>query len=131
MKTLPTGWKETKLGNLVELAQGVAINVKTNHVLCDKSEGLPLLKINNLLNDTVDLYANPKLVPPKTILKKEDLVFTRTGQVGFVFTNKIGILHNNSFKVIPSEEKNPDGYNCGSASYVITDGGKEQILEEK
>lgn len=108
MKTLPMGWIETKLGNLVELAQGVAINVKTNHVLCDKSEGLPLLKINNLLNDTVDLYANPKLVPPKTILKKEDLVFTRTGQVGFVFTNKIGILHNNSFKVIPSEELNKD-----------------------
>lgn len=34
-------------------------------------------------------------------------------------------------KVIPSEEKNSDGYNCRSASYVITDGGKEQILEEK
>ncbi len=104
MSELPSGWKKESIGNLVELAQGVAINVKTNHVLCKKLEGLPLLKINNLQNNTIDQYANPKLVPQKAILEIDDIIFTRTGQVGWVFTNKIGILHNNSFKVIPSEK---------------------------
>jgi len=102
--SLPEGWRETTLGELVELAQGVAINKKTNHVLCEKSEGLPLLKINNLVNNTVDQYANPNLVPQKAILEFDDIVFTRTGQVGWVFTKKVGILHNNSFKVIPSNK---------------------------
>lgn len=99
----PAGWRETTLGEIVELAQWVAINAKTNHVLCDEHEWLPLLKINNLLNNTVDQYANPKVVPQKAILEIDDVIFTRTGQVGWVFTGKRGILHNNSFKVIPSE----------------------------
>ena len=106
MSDLPKGWAKTTMDKLVELAQGVAINAKTNHVLCEELEGLPLLKINNLLNNTIDQYANPKLVPQKSILKRDDIIFTRTGQVGWVFTNKIGILHNNSFKVIPSEKLN-------------------------
>jgi type I restriction enzyme, S subunit len=101
---IPEGWVETTIGNLVELAQGVAINAKTNHVLSDKGNGLPLLKINNLLNDTIDQYANPDLVPKKSIIHKNDVIFTRTGQVGEVLINKYGILHNNSFKVIPNEK---------------------------
>ncbi len=105
--TLSKNWKVTTLGEIVSLAQGVAINAKTDYVLCDEKEGLPLLKINNLLNNTVDMYANPKLVTSKAILHKDDVIFTRTGQVGWVFTGKEGILHNNSFKVIPS--KNIDG----------------------
>ena len=67
---IPEGWVETTIGNLVELAQGVAINKKTNHVLSDKDNGLPLLKINNLLNDTIDQYANPDLVPKKVLFIK-------------------------------------------------------------
>ena len=103
-KNIPEDWVETTIGNLVELAQGVAINAKTNHVLSDKENGLPLLKINNLLNDTIDQYANPELVPEKSIIHKNDVIFTRTGQVGKVLINKYGILHNNSFKVIPNEK---------------------------
>lgn len=98
------GWVVTDIGNLVELAQGVAINAKTNHVLSDKENGIPLLKINNLLNNTIDQYANPDLVPKQSIIHKNDVIFTRTGQVGEVLINKYGILHNNSFKVIPNEK---------------------------
>ncbi|WP_051209817.1 restriction endonuclease subunit S [Gelidibacter mesophilus] len=103
-KNLPEGWIETTIGTLVDLAQGVAINAKTNHVLSDKENGIPLLKINNLLNNTVDQYANPDLVPKQSIIHKEDVIFTRTGQVGEVLKNKYGILHNNSFKVIPNDK---------------------------
>lgn len=101
---IPSGWKVTTIGELVELAQGVAINAKTNYVLSDKDNGIPLLKINNLLNNTIDQYANPDLVPKQSIIHKNDVIFTRTGQVGEVLINKYGILHNNSFKVIPSQK---------------------------
>ena len=101
---IPSGWLQTTIGELVELSQGVAINAKTKHVLSDKENGIPLLKINNLLNNTIDQYANPDLVPKKSIIHKNDVIFTRTGQVGEVLINKYGILHNNSFKVIPNDE---------------------------
>lgn len=104
VKNTPDGWEETEIGNLVDLAQGVAINAKTNYVLSDKENGIPLLKINNLLNNTIDQYANPDLVPKQSIIHKNDIIFTRTGQVGTVLFNKYGILHNNSFKVIPKDE---------------------------
>jgi type I restriction enzyme S subunit len=104
VKNIPDGWVETEIGNLVDLAQGVAINAKTDYVLSDKENGIPLLKINNLLNNTIDQYANPNLVPKQSIIHKDDVIFTRTGQVGAVLFNKYGILHNNSFKVIPKEE---------------------------
>ena len=103
-RSIPNGWVQTTIGQLVELAQGVAINAKTKHVLSSENEGIPLLKINNLINDTIDQYANPDLVPEKSIIHKNDVIFTRTGQVGDVFKNKFGILHNNSFKVIPNEK---------------------------
>ena len=103
-KKIPVGWEETEIGNLVDLAQGLAINAKTNYVLSDKENGIPLLKINNLLNNTIDQYANPDLVPKQSIIHKDDVIFTRTGQVGAVLFNKYGILHNNSFKVIPKDE---------------------------
>lgn len=104
LKNIPDGWEETEIGNLVDLAQGVAINAKTDYVLSDKENGIPLLKINNLLNNTIDQYANPDLVPKQSIIHKNDIIFTRTGQVGAVLFNKYGILHNNSFKVIPKDE---------------------------
>ncbi|MDD3721268.1 MAG: restriction endonuclease subunit S [Lutibacter sp.] len=104
INVMQKGWAECNIGELVELAQGVAINAKTNYVLSDKKNGIPLLKINNLLNNTVDQYANPDLVPKQSIINKNDVIFTRTGQVGEVLTNKYGILHNNSFKVIPNEK---------------------------
>lgn len=104
VKNIPEDWSVTEIGNLVDLAQGVAINAKTDYVLSDKENGIPLLKINNLLNNTIDQYANPNLVPKQTIIHKNDVIFTRTGQVGEVLFNKYGILHNNSFKVIPNNK---------------------------
>lgn len=104
VKNIPEGWIKTTIGEVVTLSQGVAINAKTNHVLSNELDGIPLLKINNLINGTIDQYADPKKVPVQSILGLKDVVFTRTGQVGEVFTNKYGILHNNSFKVTPNKD---------------------------
>ena len=39
------------------------------------------------------------MVPSKFIANEEDMIYTRTGQVGLIFKNKCGIIHNNCFKV--------------------------------
>jgi len=95
-------WKEKKLGEVCELFQGVAINAKTKHILVEMSE-LPLLRIKDLKNNTVEQYVDPNNYPKNALVNELDLIYTRTGQIGLVFTGKRGVLHNNSFKVAPSE----------------------------
>lgn len=101
-------YKQIKIGDIVDLSQGLAINSKTSHVLVDS--GLPLLRITDLINGTKTQFVNPSKVSEKVIAKYEDVIFTRTGQVGLVFTHKEGVLHNNSFKVIPKNETLDKGY---------------------
>lgn len=90
------------LGEVCNLYQGVAINAKTRHVLVEKSE-LPLLRIKDLKNNTVEQYIDPNNFPKNALVNESDLIYTRTGQIGLVFTGKRGVLHNNSFKIVPSE----------------------------
>jgi type I restriction enzyme S subunit len=92
-------WKEYKLGDIVDVAQGLAINAKTKHLL--SNSGLPLLRITDLIHNTQVQFVNKELAPKQTIANMEDIIYTRTGQVGLVFKGKIGIIHNNCFKVIP------------------------------
>jgi type I restriction enzyme S subunit len=96
-------WKEYKLGEIVDVAQGLAINAKTKHLLSDS--GLPLLRITDLIHNTQVQFVKRDLAPKQTIALEEDIIYTRTGQVGLVFKGKIGIIHNNCFKVIPKDNK--------------------------
>lgn len=86
------------LGQLVELRQGFAINKKSDHYL--DSKGIPLLRITDLINNTEAVFVKES-IPSQFITNKTDIVFTRTGQVGLVFKGRVGVLHNNCFKVIP------------------------------
>ena len=43
-------------------------------------------------------------IPPHFIAKSEDIIYTRTGQVGLVFTKQFGVIHNNCFTVTPNDE---------------------------
>jgi len=96
-----TIWKEFKLGEVVEVAQGLAINVKTKHLLQD--HGLPLLRITDLIHNTKSQFVNASLVPKQCIASYDEIIYTRTGQVGLVFKGKYGVIHNNCFKVIPNK----------------------------
>lgn len=96
-------WKEYKLGDIVDVAQGLAINAKTKHLLSDS--GLPLLRITDLINNTQVQFVKKDLAPKQTIALEEDIIYTRTGQVGLVFKGKVGVIHNNCFKVIPKDNK--------------------------
>ncbi|WP_342602816.1 restriction endonuclease subunit S [Peribacillus sp. FSL E2-0159] len=94
----PKGWSHKSIGGYVSLSQGLVINKKTNHLIKDK--GIPLLRIKDLINDTQEIFIDES-VPKKNIAREDDIIITRTGQVGLVFRNKKGVIHNNCFKVTP------------------------------
>ena len=100
-------WIVKTLGDVCILYQGVAINAKTKHVLVEKSD-LPLLRIKDLKNNTVEQYIDPKNYPSNALVNESDIIYTRTGSLGLVFRGKRGVLHNNSFKVVPNAELTKD-----------------------
>lgn len=91
-------WLIKKIGDFCHLSQGLAINAKTKHLVIEKSE-LPLLRIKDLLENTQEQFIDPVLVPSQCIVEPTELIMTRTGQVGYVFMGKRGVVHNNSFKI--------------------------------
>lgn len=100
-------WEEKTLGDVCSLYQGIAINAKTRHALVEKSD-LPLLRIKDLKNNTVEQYIDPNNFPINALVNEEDIIYTRTGSLGLVFRGKRGVLHNNSFKVVPNSELTKD-----------------------
>lgn len=101
-----------KLNNLVELSQGLCVNKKTKHLFSNKKENyflLPLLKIANMLENNFDTFVSID-VNSKVIAKTEDLIYTRTGMVGYCFKGFHGVVHNNSFiiKVLDETVLNKD-----------------------
>jgi len=99
-KEIPKGWIYGKIGGYVKLSQGLVVNATTNHLI--KKEGIPLLRITDLINGTSSIFIDA-CVDKKNIAKKEDIIITRTGQVGLVFRNKEGVIYNNCFKITPIE----------------------------
>ena len=91
-------WKEVEIGNLVELRQGLCINKKSNHLVAET--GLPLLRITDMINNKHSVFIKEE-VPEKYIAKYEDIIYSRTGQVGLVFRHQFGVLFNNCFTVAP------------------------------
>jgi type I restriction enzyme, S subunit len=95
-------WDSKLLGEVVDLTQGFCINKKSNHLVVD--EGIPLLRITDMINSQQKIFISPE-IPKKFIANKDDIIFTRTGQVGLVFRNQYGIIHNNCFTVSPLNEE--------------------------
>lgn len=100
VNNIPLGWDEEYIGEFVDLSQGLAINAKTNHLIITNNEegGIPLLRITDLINGTKEIFID-RDVPKKNIVSRDEIIVTRTGQVGLVFRNKEGVLHNNCFKM--------------------------------
>lgn len=95
-------WHQYKMGDVVDVTQGLAINAKTKHLF--REHGLPLLRITDLFNDNYSQFLSKDEVPKQCIATEDEVIFTRTGQVGYVFTNKSGVVHNNCFKVTPKND---------------------------
>lgn len=95
-------WREVEIGNLVELRQGLCINKKSNHLVADT--GLPLLRITDMINQKHSVFIKEE-VPVKYIAKYDDIIYSRTGQVGLVFRHQFGVLFNNCFTVTPISDE--------------------------
>ena len=95
-------WDSKLLGEVVDLTQGFCITKKSNHLVVD--EGIPLLRITDMINSQQKIFISPE-IPKKFIANKDDIIFTRTGQVGLVFRNQYGIIHNNCFTVSPLNQE--------------------------
>ncbi|MDU0353767.1 restriction endonuclease subunit S [Paraglaciecola aquimarina] len=91
-----------RIGEVVNLSQGFAVNSKSKHLMSES--GLPLLRITDLISGNYSQYLKEETAPEKCIASKDELIFTRTGQVGLVFRGKVGVVHNNCFKVIPNRD---------------------------
>lgn len=96
-------WEKYSIGSLVDVTQGLAINAKTKHLFRDA--GLPLLRITDLISDSYSQFISEADVPKKCIASEDEIIYTRTGQVGLVFTGKRGVVHNNCFKVTPKDSR--------------------------
>ena len=99
-----------KLGELVELKQGMAINAKSNHFVSKEETSLALLRIADMPTKSRVVFMSED-TPERFIASKDDIIYTRTGQVGLVFREQQGVVHNNCFRIIPNDENKLDkGY---------------------
>ena len=90
-----------KLGEFVSLKQGLAINKGTTHLISDSKTDVfiyPLLRIADMINGTFEKYVSNE-VNATVIADVDDIVYTRTGQIGLAFRGFNGCVHNNSFIV--------------------------------
>lgn len=96
-------YEKKQIGNLVSIRQGFAINKKTNHHMSDEPTKLHLLRISDMKDRNFSVFVRDT-IPERFIAKERDIIYTRTGQVGLVFRNQHGVVHNNCFTVTTNDE---------------------------
>jgi type I restriction enzyme, S subunit len=100
-------WTKGQLGDVCDLFQGLCINAKTKHLLVDRSD-LPLLRIKDLRENSAEQFLAETGWPKNAYVTESEIIYTRTGQIGLVFRGRVGVLHNNCFKVTPKPALNSD-----------------------
>lgn len=96
-------YDKREIGDLVTLRQGFAINKKTKHHISEEPTALHLLRIGDMKDGIFSIYVKDT-IPDKFIAKENDIIYTRTGQVGLVFRNQHGVVHNNCFTVTTNDD---------------------------
>ena len=96
-------YRQVEIGSVVTLRQGFAINKNTKHHMSEEPTNLPLLRIADMKDGSQNVFVKDT-IPSHFIAKSEDIIYTRTGQVGLVFTKQFGVIHNNCFTVTPNDE---------------------------
>ena len=96
-------YQVVQIGEVVTLRQGFAINKHTKHHMSDEPTSLYLLRIGDMKEKSFNTYVKDT-IPSHFIAKESDIIYTRTGQVGLVFKNQYGVIHNNCFTVTPIDD---------------------------
>lgn len=108
-------FNKVSIGELVTLRQGFAINKNTKHHMSDEPTDLHLLRIGDMKDGSYSIYVKDT-IPAHFIANEDDIIYTRTGQVGLVFRKQHGVIHNNCFSVTPQNE---DVLDRGFLFYVL------------
>jgi type I restriction enzyme, S subunit len=93
---VPEDWNIDKIGNIFTLSQGLQIS-STKRIQEKKDNYIPLLKITDLPHRRFSEFVTK--IEPQYIASVNDIIYTRTGNVGLVYTDVEGCVHNNCFKV--------------------------------
>ncbi len=96
-------WKKCTIGEMVTLRQGFAINAKSKHYISKEQTSLALLRIADMKSGSRVIFVKED-IPQNFIAKPQDIIYTRTGNIGLVFRNNYGVVHNNCFTVTPNDE---------------------------
>jgi type I restriction enzyme S subunit len=100
---LPEGWENIDLGSVVTLQQGFALNKKSDHHISLEKTKFALLKIGDLFNETESLFVKDT-IPKQFLVDKNEIIYSRTGQVGHAFMGRKGVIYNNCFRVTANEK---------------------------
>ena len=99
---VPEDWTVSTISEIAELRQGLQISSK-KRLSVQEDGSIPLLKITDLPKGIFSEFV--KDIPENYVASKDDIIYTRTGQVGLVYTGVEGCVHNNCFKVIVDYSK--------------------------
>ena len=102
MKNLPNGWEVLTLGEICQFTQGIQVDIdKQKSVKFENS--VRFLRIIDFTqkNEPARYIEHPG---ERYFLNKNEIAMVRYGTVGFVCTNKEGVIANNLFKIIPNEK---------------------------
>jgi type I restriction enzyme S subunit len=99
---LPVGWEKVKLEEVVHLQQGFALNKKSRHHISEVRTEYPLLKIGDLFKGIETLFVKDT-IPKQFLVEKDEIIYSRTGQVGHAFMGRKGVIYNNCFRVSANE----------------------------
>lgn len=97
-------YEKRRVGDLVTLRQGFAINKNTKHYISDEPTKLHLLRIGDMKDGDYSVFVK-ETIPEKFIANEDDIIYTRTGQVGLVFRRQHGVVHNNCFTVSTNDDE--------------------------
>ena len=96
-------YEKVQIGDIVTLRQGFAINKNTKHHMSEVPTNLHLLRIGDMKDNHFQIFVKDT-IPKQFIADYNDIIYTRTGQVGLVFRNQYGVIHNNCFTVSPKDD---------------------------
>ena len=96
-------YQQVQIGDYVDLRQGFAINKNTKKHMSEEPTDLYLLRIGDMKDRNYSVYVKDT-IPKHFIADENDIIYTRTGQVGLVFRGQYGVIHNNCFSVSPKDE---------------------------
>jgi type I restriction enzyme, S subunit len=103
----PVDWLRVPLGALCELTNGFAFKPSDW-----ESDGVPIIRIQNLNGGQDFNYFDGSFVPEKFVVRAGDLLFSWSGNRGtsfgpYIWKGPDGYLNQHIFKVQPADAVNP------------------------